>query len=290
MRQPHAAQYTSGSVPAGARYPHGSRRLQGHSGARSAILSECGADGRPERLKNSDLARTLRRIAERGRDGFYRGETASLIVAEMKRGKGIVTATDLAGYEPKWREPVGFRYRGHEVVAMPPPSSGGITLALIAGQLEHDELAGLGWHSAQSAHLMAESMRRAFAVRNEVIADPDHVAFDQAELLSPAFADSLRTTIATDHAAKSSEVKGRPAPAESRQTTHFSVTDAAGNAVALTTTINGWYGSAVTVTGAGFLLNNEGATLPPSPARPTCMAWCRARPTPSAQANACCRP
>ncbi len=209
------------------------------------------------RLRNPDLARTLRRIAEGGPAGFYKGETATLIVAEMKRGNGLVTAKDLAGYEPKWRAPVVFQYRGHEIVAMPPPSSGGLTLAMIAGQLSHYDLASLGWNSAQSAHLMAETMRRAFAVRNEVIADPDHVRFDQAELLTPAFSDELRRTISTDRATKSSEVKGRPAPAESRQTTHFSVTDAAGNAVALTTTINGSYGSAVTVSGAGFLLNNE---------------------------------
>ncbi len=209
------------------------------------------------RLKNPDLARTLRRIASQGRAGFYSGETAQLIVAEMKRGRGIITAKDLAGYEPKWRDPVTFSYRGHAIIAMPPPSSGGVTLALIANQLSAYDLGALGWHSAKSAHLMAESMRRAFAVRNDVLGDPDHVTFDQAAMLTPEFSNELRRTITTEHATKSSEVKGRPAPAESRETTHFSVTDAQGNAVALTTTINGWYGSSVTVTGAGFLLNNE---------------------------------
>ena len=209
------------------------------------------------RLKNPDLARTLRRIAEGGRDGFYKGQTAKLLVAEMTRGKGFVTAKDLVGYEPKWRAPIAFQYRGHDVIAMPPPSSGGLTLALIANQLSIYDLAGLGWHSAKAVHLMAESMRRAFAVRNEVLGDPDRVTFDQAAMLSPAFSDTLRSTISPDHATPSSEVKGRQAPAESRQTTHFSVADANGNAVALTTTINGWYGSAVTVAGAGFLLNNE---------------------------------
>ncbi|MBP7779761.1 MAG: gamma-glutamyltransferase [Acidobacteria bacterium] len=212
---------------------------------------------RGARLRNLELARTLERIADGGRDGFYKGETASLLLAEMKRGKGIITAADLDGYEPKWRTPITFQYRGHDIISMPPPSSGGITLALIAQQLSAYDLAGLGWHSAPSVHLMAESMRRAFAVRNEVIADPDFVTFDQAELLSPAFSEGLRRTISTERATPSSEVTGRPAPAESRQTTHFSVADGAGNAVALTTTINGWYGSAVTVAGAGFLLNNE---------------------------------
>ena len=121
------------------------------------------------RLKNPELARTLRRIAEQGRDGFYKGETAGLILAEMKRGKGIITAQDLEGYEPKWRAPIAFEYRGHEVISMPPPSSGGLTLALIAGQLSSYDLADLGWHTAKAVHLMAESMRRAFAVRNEVL-------------------------------------------------------------------------------------------------------------------------
>jgi gamma-glutamyltranspeptidase / glutathione hydrolase len=218
-------------------------------------------DGRPlqegARLKNPDLARTLRRIAERGRDGFYRGETADLLVAEMRRGKGVITAGDLEGYEAKWRPPIVFQYRGHDVISMPPPSSGGITLALIAGQLAAHDLASLGWHTAKAVHVQAESMRRAFAIRNEVLGDPDHVTFDQAALLSPAFSAALGATISTVRATPSRQVSGRPAPAESRQTTHFSVTDSRGNAVALTTTINGWYGSAVTVAGAGFLLNNE---------------------------------
>ena len=217
--------------------------------------------GRPlapgTRLKNPDLARALRRIAEGGRDGFYKGETADLLLAEMKRGKGIITARDLEGYEAKWRTPIAFQYRGREVISMPPPSSGGLTLALIAGQLSAYDLASLGWHTAKAVHLMAESMRRAFAVRNEVLGDPDFVTFDQAAILSPAFSAALRASISTDHATPSREVSGRPARAESRHTTHFSVTDGRGNAVSLTTTINGWYGSAVTVAGAGFLLNNE---------------------------------
>ena len=219
-------------------------------------------EGRPltpgTRLKNPDLARTLRRIAEHGRDGFYKGETADLLVAEMKRGKGIITARDLESYQAKWRTPIAFQYRGHEVISMPPPSSGGLTLALIAGQLSAYDLASLGWHTAKAVHLMAEAMRRAFAVRNEVLGDPDFVTFDQARApvtcsSAPRCAHRSRPTAPRRRA----EVSGRPAPAESRQTTHFSVTDSRGNAVALTTTINGWYGSAVTVTGAGFLLNNE---------------------------------
>ena len=105
------------------------------------------------RLKNPDLARTLRRIAEQGRDGFYKGETADLLVAEMKRGKGIITAKDLEGYEAKWRAPIAFQYRGHDVISMPPPSSGGLTLALIAGSFGPYDLAGLGWHTAKAVHV-----------------------------------------------------------------------------------------------------------------------------------------
>jgi gamma-glutamyltranspeptidase/glutathione hydrolase len=217
--------------------------------------------GRPiaagTRFKNPDLARTLRRIADRGRDGFYTGETAALIGAEMTRGNGLITARDLERYQPKWRTPIRFQYRGHDVISMPPPSSGGLTLALIAGQLSADNLAALGWHTAKSVHLMAESMRRAFAVRNEVLGDPDFVKVDQDQLLSPTFSAALRATISTEHATPSREVSGRAAPVESRQTTHFSLTDSHGNGVALTTTLNGWYGSAVTVAGGGFLLNNE---------------------------------
>lgn len=222
--------------------------------ASAALYLPGGAPLAPgSRLANPDLARTLRRIATQGRDGFYRGETARLLVAEMRRGKGIITAEDLGAYEAKWRAPITFTYRGHEVVSMPPPSSGGITLAMIAGQLSAYDLTALGWHTAKAVHLQAESMRRAFAVRNNLLGDPDQVTFDQAELLSPA----LRASITTDRATPSHDLASRPARAESRQTTHFSVTDARGNAVALTTTINGWYGSAATVTGAGFLLNNE---------------------------------
>ena len=205
-----------------------------------------------------DLAQVLKRIAARGRDGFYTGETATLVVAEMKKGGGIVTREDLERYEPKWREPVAFTYRGRRVVSMPPPSSGGVTLAMIAQQLETYDLANLGWHSAASIHVQAEAMRRAFAVRNDVLGDPDFVTFDAGRLSSKAFARELQSSISLEHATPSSEVSGRSGNAhDGPHTTHFSVVDEAGNAVALTTTINSGFGSAATVSGAGFLLNNE---------------------------------
>jgi gamma-glutamyltranspeptidase / glutathione hydrolase len=208
--------------------------------------------------KNPDLARALRRIATYGREGFYAGPTAALIVDEMKKGGGIITADDLARYSPKWRDPVTFTYRARQLVSMPPPSSGGVTLAMIAQQLEPYDLARLGWHSAAAIHLQAEAMRRAFAVRNDALGDPDVISVDVARLSSKEFARQLQSSISPDHATPSEQVSRlRGISHDGPHTTHFSVVDAAGNAVALTTTINSGFGSAVTVTGGGFLLNNE---------------------------------
>jgi gamma-glutamyltranspeptidase/glutathione hydrolase len=210
------------------------------------------------RLVNPDLARVLTRIAQRGRDGFYTGETADLLVAEMQRGGGIITHDDLASYDAKWRDPITFTYRGHRVASMPPPSSGGLTLAMIAQQLEAHDLRALGWHAPATLHLQAEAMRRAFAVRNEQLGDTDFVKVDVARLASRPFAQALGTSIDVARATPSVEVSGRTgASGDGPHTTHFSVADRLGNAVALTTTINSGFGSAVTVTGAGFLLNNE---------------------------------
>ncbi len=207
--------------------------------------------------QNPDLAAVLERIAERGPAGFYEGETADLIVAEMQSGGGLITQQDLANYRAMWREPVRFQYRGHEVISMPPASSGGITLALIAGILDGFDLRAAGWHSPRSLHLTAEAMRRAFADRNTFLGDPDFVNVP-SELLSPAYIERLRASIDTAHATPSAEIlPGAGVIAEPEHTTHFSIVDPMGNAVALTTTINDLYGSAVTVSGAGFLLNDE---------------------------------
>lgn len=227
------------------------------------------------RWRNPDLAAVLRRIAERGPAGFYQGETAALIAAEMRRGGGLITEADLAEYEARWREPVVFDYRGHQVVSMPPPSSGGITLALIANILEGYDLAGLGWHSPEALHLTAEAMRRAFADRNHFLGDPDYVDIPRAMLLSDDYAARQRATIARDRATRSSAVapglgasgaSGRDE--EGDHTTHFGVVDAEGNAVGLTTTVNFLYGSAVTVAGAGFVLNDEMDDFTSKPGEP----------------------
>jgi gamma-glutamyltranspeptidase / glutathione hydrolase len=211
-----------------------------------------------DRWRNPDLAAVLQRIAERGPAGFYEGETANLIVAEMGRGGGIITLDDLRQYRAEWREPVEFEYRGHRVISMPPASSGGITLAIMANILDGYRLDRLGWHSARSLHLVGEAMRRAFADRNHFVGDPDFVQFPQAMLVSRDYADALRATIDTQRATPSAAVRpGLGAVPEPQNTTHFSIVDPHGNAVALTTTINELFGSAVTVAGAGFLLNNE---------------------------------
>ena len=210
------------------------------------------------RTANPELARTLRSIQASGLKGFYEGETAVRLLAEIRQGGGIITAADLAKYRPKWRTPMTFSYRHHTVSAMPLPSSGGITVAMIAQQLESYDLRQAGWHSAQAIHLQAEAMRRAFAVRNEQLGDPDFVPVDTRLLSSNGFARTLASSISADHATPSLEISGLGGVTpRSKHTTHFSVTDAGGNAVSLTTTLNSGFGSAVTVDGAGFVLNNE---------------------------------
>jgi gamma-glutamyltranspeptidase/glutathione hydrolase len=233
-------------------------RLAKFPASASLFLRDGAKPAEGSRWLNGDLARVLRGIASDGRNGFYTGATAGLIVDEMQRGGGIITRADLEGYQPKWRDPVEFTYRGRRVISMPPPSSGGVTLAMIAQQLEAYNLEELGWHTVPAIHVQAEAMRRAFAVRNELLGDPDVVKVDVARLSSKAFARELQSSINLDRATPSSQVSGRSGIAhDGPHTTHFSVVDAAGNAVALTTTINSGFGSAVTVTGGGFLLNDE---------------------------------
>jgi gamma-glutamyltranspeptidase/glutathione hydrolase len=200
-----------------------------------------------------ELAAVLRRIAERGRDGFYKGETADLIAAAMKRKGGIIAHEDLAGYQAIWRTPLEFTYRGARVVSMPPVSSGGLTLALILGILERSNIDSLAWRSPESIHLLAEAERRAFARRNTLLGDPAFVTIPVASFTSADTAAALLAEIGRT----SSGNGGGTAQKEPRHTTHFSVVDARGNAVAITTTLNESYGAAFTVPGAQFLLNDE---------------------------------
>jgi gamma-glutamyltranspeptidase/glutathione hydrolase len=204
-------------------------------------------------LRNPDLAATLRRIAADGADGFYRGATAELIAAEMRRDGGLITEADLAGYAARWREPVEARYRGHRIVAMPPPGSGDVVVE-IARILDGYDLKALGWHSLAHITLLAEAEQRAFADRNEYLGDPDFGAAPP-QLLSDAFVARRRATMDAEHATPSGRVK--PGLAEDGNTTHMAVMDETGGAVALSTTLNQLFGSGLTVAGAGFLLNDE---------------------------------
>ena len=206
------------------------------------------------RWRNAGLAATLRRIAAQGRDGFYTGQTADLVVAEMRRSGGIITRDDLRRYQARWRDPVEFSYRGHRVLSMPPSSSGGLTVALIANILSGYDLHAMGWHSPQAIHYIAEAERIAFDRRNRLLADPDFTPVARASFLSIDTANALRATIGPRAYAGLPKNQGGDT---GRHTTHFSVVDARGNAVAMTTTLNEGYGSGVTVTGAGFLLNDE---------------------------------
>jgi gamma-glutamyltranspeptidase/glutathione hydrolase len=209
-----------------------------------------------ELLVQPDLAATLERLAADGPAGFYGGATAERIAAQMQHDGGFVTAADLLAYAPVVREVVRGTYRGCEVLGMPPPSSGGIALQQMLNLLEPYDLRGLGFGSSQYIHLLTEVMRRAYADRARWLGDPDHWEVPVQGLLSKEYADRLRQGVRTDRV--SEVAPGLPPGArESGDTTHFSVVDGSGNAVACTTTINSTFGAMVVVEGAGFLLNNE---------------------------------
>ena len=225
-----------------------------------ATVAAYSRDGRPyaagERFRQPDLARTLTRIRDQGRDGFYRGETARLLAEEMRRGGGLITEADLARYTAKERAPVRGTYRGYEIISMPPPSSGGVALVEMLNILEGYDLAAAGQASPRYVHLLVESMRRAFLDRARHLGDPDFVQPPVERLTSKAYAAELRRTIPMDRATPSRETQLAPAY-ESPQTTHYSVVDSSGMAVSVTYTLEGPYGLGAVVPGGGFLLNNE---------------------------------
>jgi gamma-glutamyltranspeptidase/glutathione hydrolase len=210
-----------------------------------------------EVLKQPDLARTLERIRDQGPAGFYAGETAALVEKEMKAGGGLITRDDLGAYRAKPRVPLLGNYRGYELIAIPPPSSGGTALLEMLNLLEPCDLSTMGFGSAAYLHLLAEAMRRAFADRARFLGDPDFAPeMPIARLVSKQYAAELRRSIRPERASVSSPTTFSW-PAESHETTHLSVVDAARNAVALTYTLEYGYGSRIVVPGAGFLLNNE---------------------------------
>lgn len=224
-----------------------------------------------EVFRQPDLAATLRRIAADGPDGFYRGKTADLIVAEMKRGKGLITREDLDRYTAEWVDPVKIDYRGHHLITMQPPSSGGATMAELAHLVEGFDVRGMGFHSVDMIHLYAEAAKLAYADRNTYLGDPKFIKIPLTQMTSVEYATERRARIDLTRATPSSEVApgmGEPPPIESPQTTQYSVIDGQGNAVSVTTTLRSGFGSRLVVTGAGFLLNEtmgDFATKPGSP-------------------------
>ncbi len=209
--------------------------------------------------RDPDLAGVLRRVADKGPAGFYEGPVADAFARAMKEGGGLITRDDLKSYRAKWRTPVEYEYRGRKIVGMPPPSSGGLTMAMIAHLLSGWDLRATGWHSAEHVHLAVEAMRRAFAARNAKLGDPDFVKNPMDDLLSERWATEQRRTVVKDRATSTkalfpdiaSGADGGP------HTTHTAFVDPDGSAVAMTTTVNLWYGSGVTVPGLGFVLNDE---------------------------------
>lgn len=209
-------------------------------------------------LVQADLAHSMQAIAEGGADAFYKGETATLIAAEMRRSGGLITAEDIAGYKAVVREPVRGTYRGYDVISMPPPSSGGVHIIQILNILEGFPIGELGHNSAATIHRMAEAMKLAYADRSEYLGDSDFVDVPVAGLTSKDYAEHLRSLIDLERVTPSETIRPNdPLPYESDQTTHFSVVDAAGNAVANTYTINFSYGTGLVAEGTGILLNNE---------------------------------
>ena len=219
-------------------------------------------DNRPwkenDRFIQRDLSKTLKRIAKYGRDGFYTGPVAKMIVEEMKRGNGLISMDDLSNYSSKYRDPVTGYYKGYEVISMGPPSSGGALLINMLNMLEIYGKDSLEWNSSDYVHILTEIERRAYADRAEHMGDPDYWDVPLEMFRSKEYAKHRTTDININRATPSDQVyAGQPSGYESPETTHYSVVDQWGNAVSVTTTINLGYGNGCVVKGAGFFLNNE---------------------------------
>ncbi len=254
------------SAPQAARLnAHRAAFLRFASTARYFVKGDAAATGAEarwqpgERFVQADLADTLRRIAAEGRAGFYQGRTAALIARQMERAGGLITEADLAAYEAVERAPVTVRYRGHRVIGMGPPSSGGVALAQLVQSVEPYDVAGLGFQSSSLVHLMGEAMRRAFADRARWLGDADFVDVPVAALTDAAYVRRRMATFDGARVTPTDSVGAGDARAvrESMETTHYATVDAEGRAVSVTTTINSGYGSKLVVDGAGFFLNNE---------------------------------
>lgn len=233
-----------------------------HLGAWPASRAIFFKDGKPlragDKLVQKDLANSLRLIAEQGPKAFYEGSIATKIVAEMRAHQGLISADDLKKYQAIVREPVRGKYRGYDIVSMPPPSSGGVHIVQMLNMLEHFPLSEQGHNSAQTLHELSEVMKLAYADRSEYLGDPDFYHVPVKGLTSRSYADALVKKIDLNKATPSSEIKaGQPQAYESDQTTHYSVADQFGNVVATTYTLNLNFGSGIVAAGTGILLNNE---------------------------------
>ncbi|HEY1022666.1 MAG TPA: gamma-glutamyltransferase, partial [Flavisolibacter sp.] len=208
-------------------------------------------------LFQPDLANTLKRIRDNGAAGFYEGTTAQLVIEEMKRGGGIITLEDLKNYKAKWREPHQFMYKGYTVLSMPMPSSGGVLLHQMMKMIEERPIATYGFHHPMAVQLMIEAERRAFADRAEHMGDADFYRVPVKQLTDTAYLNNRMRDYKPGEAGSSTVTKPGQLHRESEETTHLSIMDESGNAVAVTTTLNNSYGSRTVVGGAGFLLNDE---------------------------------
>lgn len=209
-------------------------------------------------LVQTELAATLELIRDNGREGFYGGVTADLIVEEMKRGNGIISLEDLSQYSAVWRKPVETDYKQYGIISMAPPSSGGTALIQLLRIVEKYPLSDWGFSTLRSVHLITEAERRVYADRAEYLGDPDFVDVPVEALTNPLYLEARMADFNPGMATPSSQISaGAVAPYEGEETTHYSIVDSEGNAVAATTTLNGGYGNAVVVSGAGFLLNNQ---------------------------------
>jgi gamma-glutamyltranspeptidase/glutathione hydrolase len=209
------------------------------------------------RLVQKDLAKTLRLISQRGTTGFYKGTVGAAIAASSAAGKGIITQADLDQYRTREMAPVECDYRGYRIVSAPPPSSGGVIVCEILHIVEGYPLKELGWRSAQAVHYQIEAMRHAYFDRNTYLGDPDFVKNPTERLLDKSYAEKIRAAIDPAKAGVSKDLKPGVPPHEGANTTHYSIIDKDGNAVAVTYTINDWFGARVTAAGTGVLLNNE---------------------------------
>jgi gamma-glutamyltranspeptidase/glutathione hydrolase len=209
-------------------------------------------------LKQPALANTLERIANKGKNEFYKGETAKILVNHFQKNGGIISKKDLVQYKSVWREPIVFPYRDLKIISMAPPSSGGITLGQIMSMLEPYPLKQFGHHSTEYIQVLVEAERRAYADRNHYLGDPDFVKIPTKQLLDSTYLKSRMSSFSFEKASKSTDIaRGELSFSESMETTHYSIVDAEGNAVSVTTTLNGAYGSKVYLEELGFFMNNE---------------------------------